>query len=58
MQVDEVVDIMKVNVDAILKRDEELRRLDNTASIIEEGAQDLADTVSRFLGEKMRTNLS
>ena len=53
-----MVDIMKVNVDAILKRDEELRRLDNTASIIEEGAQDLADTVSRFLGEKMRTNLS
>ena len=48
---------MKVNVEAILRRDDELRKLDKTATNIEDGAKDLMDAVSRFLGDKMRLKL-
>ena len=42
---------MKVNVEAILRRDDELRKLDKTATDIEDGAHDLMEAVSTFQGD-------
>ncbi|XP_065323719.1 vesicle-associated membrane protein 3-like isoform X1 [Gordionus sp. m RMFG-2023] len=37
-QVDEVVDIMRVNVDKVLERDQKLSELDNRADALQQGA--------------------
>merc|ERR1712008_512064 len=43
-QVDEVVDVMKTNVDKIMERDVNLQKLEQTASNLEEGAHQFQRT--------------
>lgn len=47
-QVDEVVDIMKVNVDKVLERDAKLSELDNRADALQAGASQFETSASRL----------
>ena len=45
-EVDEVVDLMKVNVDKVLDRDQKLSELDERADALKFGAQQFENTAS------------
>ncbi|XP_020916926.1 vesicle-associated membrane protein 3 [Exaiptasia diaphana] len=47
-QVDEVVDIMKVNVDKVLERDAKLSELDNRADALTAGASQFETNAARL----------
>ncbi|XP_031570279.1 vesicle-associated membrane protein 3-like [Actinia tenebrosa] len=47
-QVDEVVDIMKINVDKVLERDAKLSELDNRADALTAGASQFETSASRL----------
>jgi t-SNARE complex subunit (syntaxin) len=47
-QVDEVVDIMRVNVEKVLERDQKLSELDDRAGALQAGAQQFESTATRL----------
>lgn len=47
-QVDEVVDIMRVNVEKVLERDQKLSDLDNRADALQDGARQFESTATRL----------
>ncbi|XP_044885095.1 vesicle-associated membrane protein 2-like isoform X3 [Mauremys mutica] len=47
-QVDEVVDIMRVNVDKVLERDQKLSELDNRADALQAGASQFETSAAKL----------
>jgi vesicle-associated membrane protein 3 len=47
-QVDEVVDIMRVNVEKVLERDQKLTDLDSRADALQDGARQFENTATRL----------
>ncbi|XP_066531126.1 vesicle associated membrane protein 1a isoform X2 [Hoplias malabaricus] len=47
-QVDEVVDMMRVNVDKVLKRDEKLSELDDRADALQAGASQFESSAAKL----------
>jgi len=47
-QVDEVVDIMRVNVEKVLERDQKLTDLDTRADALQDGARQFENTATRL----------
>jgi len=56
-QVDEVVDIMKMNIDKVLERDQKLSQLDDRADALQEGASQFEKSAGTLKNKMMWKNM-